>query len=145
MENMNPCMVLLIYVRRHLDRGQSVRMAIAEYLRFERGDFPSEVGQWFSLWQQGLETEAILHRQSSLYRRILLQTLERGLSGEPIYGFLQTFEQELMNACQNSLSESLGRLPFMLLVPLLFLQMPAFLLLLLGPLLGRFLEALGGP
>lgn len=143
MESMNPALLLLLIVKRHLERGESVKIGIAEYLRTEESSFRDEVATWFNLWQQGLSVDSILKRQNSLYRNILLQTLERGLRGEPIYNFLVELEIEIIKACEHSLSQALGRLPFILLVPLLFFQLPAFMILLFGPILSRFLEAMG--
>ncbi len=143
MESMNPALLLLLTVKRHLERSQSVKIGITEYLRTEETLFRDDVATWFNLWQQGLETESILKKQSSIYRNILLQTLERGLKGEPIYNFLVELEIEIIKACEHSLSQSLGRLPFILLAPLLLFQLPAFLILLFGPILSRFLEAMG--
>lgn len=143
MESMNPALLLLLTVKRHLERSQSVKIGITEYLRTEETLFRDDVATWFNLWQQGLETESVLKKQTSIYRNILLQTLERGLKGEPIYNFLVELEIEIIKACEHSLSQSLGRLPFILLVPLLLFQLPAFLILLFGPILSRFLEAMG--
>lgn len=143
MESMNPALLLLLTVKRHLERGQSTKIGITEYLRTEETLFRDEVSTWFNLWQQGLSTETILQKQSSIYRSILLQTLERGLKGDPIHSFLIELETEIIKACEHSLSQSLGRLPFILLVPLLLFQLPAFMILLFGPILSRFLEAMG--
>jgi hypothetical protein len=143
MENMNPALALLLTVKRHLERGQSTKVGIMEYLQSENDAFRAEVANWFNLWKQGLSTESVVKAQLSIYRSVLLQTLERGLQGEPIYNYLQELETEIIKACEHSLSQSLGRLPFILLVPLLLFQLPAFMLLLFGPILGQFLEALG--
>ena len=143
MESMNPALFLLLTVKRHLERGESAKIGITEFLRTEETPFRDEVATWFNLWQQGLPTETILQKQVSVYRNILLQTLERGLKGEPIYNFLVELESEIIKACEHSFSQSLGRLPFILLVPLLLFQLPAFMILLFGPILSRFLEAMG--
>jgi hypothetical protein len=143
MESMNPALQLLMTVKRSLERGQSVKIGIQEYLRISQDSFTREVSKWFSLWQQGLPTEEIIQRQISAYRRVLLMTLERGLRGEPIYSYLIGLEEELIKACEMSISQSLGKLPFVLLVPLLLFQLPAFLALLFGPLLNQFFQVMG--
>lgn len=81
---------------------------------------------------------------SSLYRRSLLQILERGLRGEAVYSVLLQLETELVEACQEEISNKVARLPFILLIPLLLFQFPAFLMLLFGPLLQNFFHSLGG-
>jgi hypothetical protein len=143
MESLNPALGLLMCVRRSLERGQSVKLGLIDYIHHHPGSFADEVSTWFSLWQQGLPADHLLDRQISHQRRVLLQTLERGLAGEPVYDYLVSLEDELIKACESSLSETLGRLPFVLLVPLLLFQLPAFLALLFGPLLRQFFEAFG--
>ncbi len=143
MENINPALALLLAVRRNLEKGQSVKSGIHHYLKANTDVFAREVTTWYGLCQQGLPTDELLARQISPYRRTLLITLERGLRGEPIYTYLITLEEEIIGACEVSLAETLGRLPFILLIPLLLFQLPAFLALLFGPLLRQFFEALG--
>jgi hypothetical protein len=143
MESMNPALALLLAVRRSLERGQSVKIGILDYLKSNSCHFSREVTMWYGVHQQNLPTNEILSRQISSYRQTLLHTLERGLRGEPIYNYLLTLEEEIIAACETSLAESLGQLPFVLLIPLLLFQLPAFLALLFGPLLRQFFEALG--
>lgn len=142
MEGLNPPLELLITVKRSLERGHSVKNGLSEFIKESSSPWVLEVSQWMSLLQQGLSADTVLRQQISNHRRILLKTLERGLKGESIYQTLNNLEEEIVLACEVSLAQSLGRLPFLLLMPLLLLQMPAFLLLLLGPLLSEFLTAL---
>ncbi|MEN0059151.1 MAG: hypothetical protein AAGB31_09985, partial [Bdellovibrio sp.] len=57
---------------------------------------------------------------------------------------LNRLEEEIIEACREEMAERLAQLPFILLVPLLLFQFPAFLLLLFGPLLNNFFHSLGG-
>lgn len=143
MDNINPGLALLLTVRRSLERGLSVKDGILNYLKTNSDSFGQDVTTWYGLWQQNLSTAEYVSDQKSPYRRALFLTLERGLRGEPIYNYLVTLEEEIIKACETSIKQTLGRLPFILLIPLLLFQLPAFLLLLFGPLLRQFFEALG--
>lgn len=144
MESIAPPLVLLAAVKRAMEKGQPVRQGIQGYLKTNEGDFAKMVTRWWALLQQGQETIFLLRELQSLHRQVLLQLLERGLAGESIYNALLQLESELIEACQDELANKIARLPFLLLVPLLLFQFPAFLLLLFGPLLQNFFHSLGG-
>jgi hypothetical protein len=144
MDYIAPSLQLIAYVKRSIEAGSSARSGVLLFIRSERSNFTKDVLKWISLCDQGLETTQILQKQRSLYRRSLLELLERGLRGESIYVYLCQLEQETIEACQDEISRKLSKLPFLLLGPLLLLQFPAFLLLLFGPLLQNFFHSLGG-
>lgn len=143
MESVAPPLILLMAVKRAIEKGDSVKTGILNYVRKESGDFPHLVTQWLSILQQGQDTRGCLQLCSSIYRRSLLQVLERGLKGEPIYNLLNQMEEEIISACNEEISARIARLPFQMLVPLLLFQFPAFLALLFGPLLKNFFHSLG--
>ena len=144
MESLAPPLKLLICVRRCIERGQSVRQGIFLYLKAPDSHFFADVNHWISLLQQGKDTRICLANISSAHRRVLLQTLERGLRGESIQAAINSLEEELVGACQQEIDQKVAQLPFLMLIPLLLFQFPAFLMLLFGPLLKNFLHSLGG-
>lgn len=143
MEGVAPPIVLLMSVKRSIEKGESVKQGILNYVRKESGDFPHLVTQWLSILQQGQDSRACLQACPSIYRRSLLQILERGLKGEPIYNLLNQMEEEIILACNEEISSRIARLPLLMLIPLLLFQFPAFLALLFGPLLKNFFHSLG--
>lgn len=144
MEGVAPPLALLLEVKRAVERGQSVRQGILSYVKTAQDDFVPVVVQWLALLQQGQDPKEALVALPSLYRRSILQVLERGLRGEAVFNVLVQLETELVEACQEEISNKVARLPFILLIPLLLFQFPAFLLLLFGPLLQNFFHSLGG-
>lgn len=144
MEGVAPPLELLLAVKRTLEKGQPTKLGVHHYLKNHEGEFALVVAQWLALLQQGQDTQTLISSIASQHRQILLQLLERGLRGEAIYNMLATLEEEILEACHEELTNILARLPFILLVPLLLLQFPAFLLLLFGPLLHNFFHSLGG-
>ncbi|MFS4458828.1 hypothetical protein [Bdellovibrio sp. HCB2-146] len=144
MESVAPPLALLLCVKRAIEKGQPVRVGILYYLKRHEGDFPEFVMRWMGLLQQGQDATTYLETEKSMHRRILIQLLERGLRGEAIYPTLLQLESEIIEACQDELGTKLARLPFILLIPLLLFQFPAFLMLLFGPLLKNFFHSFGG-
>lgn len=144
MEGVAPPLALLLCVKRILEKGQPVKQGVLYYLKRHDGEFAIEVSRWMALLQQGKDTQGVINSLSSQYRQVLLQLLERGMRGESVYSAIQGLEEELIEACEEEITNKLARLPFLLLVPLLLFQFPAFLMLLFGPLLQNFFHSLGG-
>ncbi|HEY1078528.1 MAG TPA: hypothetical protein VGE46_00455 [Bdellovibrio sp.] len=144
MEGLAPPLKLLLCVKRAMEKGQSVKMGILYYIKTQEGEFPAQVTHWLALLQQGQETRALLQGLSSLHRRTLLQVLERGLRGETIHAVLNSLEEEIIETCHEEIANKVAQLPFLMLLPLLLFQFPAFLMLLFGPLLKNFFHSFGG-
>ncbi|WP_413582960.1 hypothetical protein [Bdellovibrio sp. HCB288] len=144
MEGVAPPLALLLCVKRALEKGQPTKVGVMNYLKRHQGDFPSLVGRWLALLQQGKVTHGLINQSLSPHRQVLLQLLERGIRGEAIYNVIVSLEEEMLEACEDDIRTKLTRLPFLLLIPLLLFQFPAFLLLLFGPLLQNFFHSLGG-
>ncbi|WII72732.1 hypothetical protein QJS83_02465 [Bdellovibrio sp. 22V] len=144
MEGLAPPLELLLSIKRSIEKGQSVKQGVLSYVKKNRGEFPAQVTQWLALLQQGQDPRECVQGISSLHRRTLLQILERGLRGESIYNVLLRLEEELIESCHEEITNKIAQLPFLLLIPLLLFQFPAFLMLLFGPLLKNFFHSLGG-
>jgi hypothetical protein len=144
MEGLAPPLALLLAVKRTLEKGHPTKQGIHLYLKRHQGEFVAVVTLWLALIQQGKETQGLISGISSQHRQVLLQVLERGLRGEAIYNVVLTLEEEILEACHEELTNKLARLPFILLIPLLLFQFPAFLLILFGPLLQNFFHSLAG-
>lgn len=143
MESVAPPLLLLLAVKRVIEKGEPVKSGILNYVRKERGDFPALVTRWLSILQQGQDPRPLVISVKSLYRQTLLDVLERGLRGEAIYALLNQMEEEIISACEEEISSRIARLPFFMMIPLLLFQFPAFLVLLFGPLLKNFFHSLG--
>ena len=143
MENIAPPLQLLLCVKRSLEKGQTVRQGTVIFLKQIGGEFTDVVAKWHSLQLQGLSTSELLKNISSMHRKVLLQIMERGIKGESIYNHLCQLEIEIIEACNDEISQKLARLPFLLLIPLLLMQFPAILMLLFGPLMQNFFHSFG--
>lgn len=145
MDGLNPCFTLIGEVRRSLDSGESVRLALRRYAESSRDPFAGQCARWLVLREKGGDVGLVLREIRSPHRRALLNLLERGGRGEPIAPALRDFEDEVLEACRAEMDRHLALLPLRLMGPLLVLIFPALMILLFGPLLDAFSAGLGGP
>ena len=156
-----PPLRAVLEIRLEIENGVSVSQAIRSFSRRASDDiFAKELGLWLFAREtgQGLdwparETEARQNKDRLLpyhqktafkspYRKQLVDILARGLRGEPVLENLTELEEELKQATEEDLNRHLQKLPFLSLIPLMLFELPAFLLLLVGPLVLDLLSAL---
>lgn len=133
MEDLSPQLRIVIWCRFRLELGISLRKALEEY-------FNSDIccDQKWQLWwrmqvsQSGVSSNSF---EGSDVSRLLFQVFERGLKGEPILSILTALEEDLLEANQAELDQYAASLSFKALFPLILMLMPAFFLLLVGPIL----------
>ena len=132
MEDISPSLQLLLDVRAALESGYSVRTGIHSYLKINKNSFSNLVSRWLIHLDQGQETQSLI---MSLHpcRKALLVLLEKGLKGSSILNLLIDLESEIVKNCEEELEEQIQKLPIKLLIPILFFMFPAYLLLMLGP------------
>jgi hypothetical protein len=144
MESLAPPLANLLHVRWEMENGVSFREAFRRCLRIaDHDDFSNFLREWSVQKAHDQSTRQLSSRLLSPYRRALIDLFERGWDGEPVLEPLQELETEIHNACIDELDRFVATLPFRALIPLLFLQLPAYLLLLLGPIFSELLRGLG--
>lgn len=143
MEDLAPPLELLLAVKSSIEKGKSIQEGIKRFYT-SSGDepFARTTRQWLVLLERQMPTNDIVGAQKSVYRRQLLQLLERGIRKEPIYNQILILEQEVFQACEREIQEKLIKLPYLVMVPVLFFQFPALLAVIFGPLLQNFVESL---
>ena len=135
MDYLAPPLNAVLYIQLKLKSGLSTRSAIQSYIQnFPNCSFAKQMGIWL-LCQETGQTYCDNSLSNKNYRRILLDLLTNGLKGEPILPFLHELERELSQISEQTLEEQSQKLPFITLIPLFLFQVPAFFLLLLGPIL----------
>jgi hypothetical protein len=142
MEDLAPPLRLCLSIRFDLERNLPVTVAVQNFLAREKEKEWRELVQMvLTLAQAGKSPELLLNRQKSRYRRATLSLIVRGHRGEPIYSQLCQIEEEMLQASQEELEQFHLALPIRTLLPLLLLQFPAFLILLIGPLIATLFSA----
>ena len=142
MDSLAPPLRALLNIKLKIQSGTSTRESIREYVK-EALD--CGFAQDLSLWLFQMESESDEMTQKLFthpFRKMLVEVLKQGLEGDQILKSLEILETEMIEASHRDLDNQLQKLPFIVMIPLLFLQLPAFLLLIFGPLLSKLLSQL---
>jgi hypothetical protein len=126
-----------------ISSGHSMKESLRLYLESANSEFAQRLREWWVLREQGRLQQAPAF--VSHYQRAFILLLERGLQGQPTLEHLQALEDEVTSAAQAELELHVATLPFKVLLPLLFFQFPAYLVVLLGPILRDLNAQMGGP
>ena len=142
MDSLAPPLRALLNIKLKIQSGISTRESIREYVKEALDcDFAQDLSRWlFHIESENNEAPSKLFTHP--FRKMLVEVLKQGLEGEQILKSLEILETEMVSASHRDLDSQLQKLPFILMIPLLFLQLPAFLLLIFGPLLTKLLGEL---
>ncbi|MBL7544697.1 MAG: hypothetical protein JNL11_12845 [Bdellovibrionaceae bacterium] len=143
MEDLAPPLELLLSVKSSIEKGKSIQEGIKRYFNVHSSQsFARFTRQWFVLIERQVSTHELVATLKSPYRRQILQLLEKGIRKEPIYNQILILEHEVYQACEREIQEKLIKLPYLVMIPVLFFQFPALLTVIFGPLLQNFIESL---
>ena len=120
-----------------------MREAIRLYFDDASSPFSHRLREWWALKIQDRLPKNHAQVFSSHYQRAFVDLIQRGCAGQPTLDHLSALEDEIEKAAQAELELHIATLPFKVLIPLLLFQFPAFLILLLGPLLRELAHQLG--
>lgn len=136
MENISPTLELILHVKSGIESGSSARTALIEYCQKYHGTWSQRISKWMMKREAGGQSaKIIMETCPHPLQQSIMRLLDRAMRGEPIYQALVQMEAEIIEKGENEIELFLQTLPLKMLLPLLFLYFPAFLILLLGPLL----------
>lgn len=141
MENLAECLRWTLRLRLALECGDSVRVALKRERM--RTPFDTLIHDFVFCVDQRGDLEKLFDHLGT-YERALFELIRAGLSGNKIYERVLEYEKELTAKCLDEIQKEIDLLPFKLMVPVLLFQFPAYLLLILGPIIQKFIESLGG-
>lgn len=138
MEDLSPTLHLLLTVREALERGDSVRTGITEFIDVDTSDLK------LFLLQRSEHVDDAKNSLRSLKEteKSLLTVLQRGVAGESILPVLKELEADLVERSDSEIEDFTQKLTLRCLIPLLLFVFPGYLVLLLGPTLERLLISL---
>lgn len=142
MEDLAPSYNFVLFLQMELSSGSSVRTIVDLYIKDTEPDNFTEILLSWLKWHPSTSYSdfCLKIRMSSAFQRLLFDLLYQAVQGKSIYEAINSLEREMREASQAELDQHLGRLPYKLMIPLLLLQFPALLLLILGPLIFYFLK-----
>lgn len=142
MENLTPSLACLYFSRRYMSQGKSLRETLAAYVQESSDGFASSLSIWLSYFDADrLDALPNLNLTSDI-QSSLLECFEAGLRGQPILRQLERLTEEAEAASALEVDEYLVKLPFKALLPVFSFQLPAFLLLIFGPVLSQMSEGI---
>lgn len=142
MEDLAPPLKCLLEVRYGLENGASVLFSLKLVAKGQKGQLNKEIVDFLISYEKGDKGKELIGELKSPYRVALFEVFLRGLEGEPILNRLKELEAEMVQESHYEIEKKISDLPFITMIPLLLFQFPAFLILLFGPLLLKFMEGL---
>ncbi|MBX7232125.1 MAG: hypothetical protein K1X29_08575 [Bdellovibrionales bacterium] len=124
----------LLEVRHRMECGHSTSEALRNYFSKVNDPFAVKLLQWQWSYLQGRQGDEKKIFNSPL-QILLVETIKRGLSGEPILTRLAEVEEEMRLEMIDAMEKHLQKLPVLSLLPLTGFIFPSFMLLLIGPLM----------
>jgi hypothetical protein len=129
-ENIAPPLRLVLALRRSIENGDSMVTALRKYLELPGDELTPVVMKCL------VQSKLTINESERLSpcRQALVSVIQSGLEGQPVLPAIIRLEQEIIDQCHLEMEKTLGLIPFQLMWPMLLLQFPAYLVLLLGPL-----------
>jgi hypothetical protein len=121
-----------------LESGGNVRSFVRKFTQNRQNEFCELLERWL-ISKQANPISVIELKFKTPYQKSIWDLLEIANQGGSILSALQALEKEIRFVCEEQLETHLGQLPYKMMVPLLFFQFPALLLLLLGPVVGQLM------
>lgn len=141
MESMSPTLNFCCLLIRNIESSRSILFSINEYIAENQDELSDYLVILHKSWLKQASLPAF-PKEFSIYRISLIEALWSGLQGRTIYTSLLVLRDSILEQCKLEMDQFISRLPFLLLLPLMFLQVPAFLILLFGPILQEFARSL---
>ncbi len=123
--------------------GQSMRESMRLCLESSPSSFAALLGEWWGQYLRDVTSAPNLKLFPTRHQEALIDLILRGACCQPTTEALAALCLEMETAAAAELEEHIGKLPFKLLIPLLLFYFPAFLILLLGPLLRELQQQMG--
>ncbi len=138
MEHLAPPYQFTLDLLYELESGGTARSAVKKYTTQFQNEFCLMLKHWLRLQEFG---ELVLAEPAfkSSYQKAIWDLLMLSQQGVSLIVPVRELELELRFVCEEQLEQHLATLPYKLMIPLLFLQFPALMVILLGPLLAQLL------
>lgn len=138
MEHLAPPYQFTLDLLYELESGGTARAAVKKYTSINQNEFCEMLKHWLRLQEFG-QLLAKEPEFKSSYQKAIWDLLMLSQQGVSLVIPVKELEKELRFVCEEQLEQHLATLPYKLMIPLLFLQFPALMLLLLGPLLAQLI------
>jgi hypothetical protein len=138
MEHLAPPYQFTLDLLYELESGGTARSAVKKYTTQFQNEFCIILRHWLRLQEFG---ELVIAEPTfkSSYQKAIWDLLMLSQQGVSLVIPVRELELELRFVCEEQLEQHLATLPYKLMIPLLFMQFPSLMVILLGPLLAQLL------
>jgi hypothetical protein len=120
--------------------GESVRTGAQRFAGTFKCEFTHRVQRLLYVVDDKESLKQATELAHTPLQRALFLLIVRGCHGEPVGSAIEALISEMRQTSETQIEEHIQALPLKMMLPILLLQFPAFLILLLGPM---FLEFVG--
>lgn len=138
LEYIAPPLHFLCFLYLRLQSGVAIRTSMYEYIGTVKSDFSDEIREFLRQWESHSSLQLSRFKTTPV-RSAIFQVLDRGLAGQPISEAIEELLLEVKEISSDVVERQTKRLAFISLIPLLFLQFPALMLIAVVPLLWEVL------
>lgn len=142
MEDLSFLLKLCLQMRVSIEGGEALRIALIKFSDQKSSFLHLKLKQWLNHFDSTGGENCAETLFSNHHIQIFLEIVSQGLMGHSIYERVKSMEEEIIETCKEEFQRELDKLPYVLMIPLLIFMFPAYLLLLLGPILNLFLKSL---
>ena len=136
--------IFVEYLRYSLESGENFQASLKRFIFENPSSFSEQLQKWLILKQIGKTGVGDFQKKFPVAKKSIFDILDLAYGGVSIIEPLKSMEKELFHICEHDLGKHLDKLPYKLMIPMMLLQFPAVLMLLIGPLLVQFFSELGG-
>ncbi len=142
MEYLAPAHDFLLFLIYEMESGGSTRTAVKKYVELRPQPWNRFLQTWLFFLQSEQNQTVEIHFQTGLQKNIW-SLLNISQAGGSILTNLYELEKEVRFICEEHLEQHVSSLPYKMMIPILFFQFPALLLVMLGPIILQFIEGVG--
>lgn len=140
MEFVAPLLAAVVGLRLRLENGEALSAILASEPTLNHCDLGPDLVRLRLLFQQMSSPESFLASVKTPHRQAFYELLWFGLNGRPILSELRGLEEEIQHAALVRMEHFLSHVPIQVLLVVILFQVPAFMLLILGPLMKEILQ-----
>jgi hypothetical protein len=145
MERIAPPLELVLTLRMALEGGQSVRWGLKKFSSQNSSDLSlfinSTIYSSLHTLDRPFSSHAQFKKRNDRTQTVLI-VAEQGLNGDPILKALIDLQKELIEQYRDLSEKEISAMPIKSLFPLLCLQLPAIMLVIIGPLIENLVKGL---
>ncbi len=142
MESLTILLYFVIELQNSLENGENLNRALKKYTLKHQNEFSIWIKVWLFNKKNGISNTNHENLLKNPHKKAVVYILERGIEGLSILSTLKSIQIEVEEELELEINKHISSLPFKLLIPIFIFQFPAYMVLLLGPILSNLTRSL---